>query len=804
VSRATNNTLRHGATSLLLGLVLLTGVPTAESSLVQNDPSIVGIWTFDEGSGTSVADSSGRDNKGTLKGAPAWVAGQSGKALSFGSGDDYVSCGVTGMPEANAPQTLAGWFQVAEIPTETHPFIHLEGGKGSSLSVGFRNSKIVAWKQDGVVLVDSAAPTPGAWHHVAYTFDGKIHTLFVDGALAGSTNIAPSTGKGIAKVELGRFKGSLDEIRIHTKALTEADIARLIPPDKRAKAPPAGSKSSKQAAREKKAAELWEAAEKFEKEGKLAEAQAKLREFRARFRGTMLYFDKMVEISEKINVIGLKLAVTSLGKTTFYKRPHQDSWHAYEFNPPEGWKGVPPRAQWVGENDSEEAYLKGKTTQVARYTAPYLDKLSLQVFKSYATTSLAYLETQVMSYLDERYKKTTEESSSQFPTNRGNCVRKVYTTPGGDRLVCYFYFGEKIGLALCGIWRSGSEESGFIITTVTSGGVKTVRESKDDPITPENFGYALKIFDQCAKTFWIYDQGTRQGMRTKLDRSALCSDWQTMRSSKGSYFIEYATSAEYAKRCGEELEQILALYRQVIPTGRGSSQCRVKIFDREDDFMYYSGAYGAAAYWSPSQEEIVCFKFEGDKVKMDSGEEHTVADERNPEEVTFKILYHEAFHQYMFYLMGRGRNIYVPSWLNEGLGDYFFGGEWSKNPRKFAIGINDWRIKTIHKAVKEDKHVSIDKIIRYEQAQYYNNAGLCYAEGWSLNYFFLTSPVAKKKGYHLLPQQMVEALKVGSGWEKATDKVFAGLDLKKMEEEWKAFVLELPISKGREDDGDED
>ena len=798
--------MRHGA--LLLGLVLLTGAPAAESSPAQNDPSIVGVWTFDEGSGTSVTDSSGRDNLGTLKGGPLWEAGQSGQALRFDGVDDYVSCGVTGMPPANAPQTLAGWFKVTKICNHVHPFIYLEG-KESSLSVGLRDSRVVAWKQGGIVLADSASPAPGAWHHFAYTFDGKIHTLFIDGALAGSTNIAPSTGNAVSKVELGRsdagyFKGGLDGIRIHTKALTAEEIARLIPPDQIAKAPPTGEPAAKQAAKEKKAAALWEAAEKLEKEGKLAEAQAKLREFRAKFRGTMLYFDKMAAISEKINAIGLKLAVTTLVKTTMYKRPHQDSWHAYEFNPPEGWKGVPPRAQWVGENDSEEAYLKGKTTQIARYTAPYLDKLSLQILKSYATTSLAYLETQVMKYFDEQYKGMKEESSSQFPTNRGSCLRKIYTTSSGDRLVCYFYFGERIGLALCGIWRSRSEEGGWILTTVTSDGVKTVRESKDDPITPENFGYALKIFDQCAKTFWLYDQGTRQGMRTKLDRKELCSDWQVMRSSKGTYFIEYATSTEYAKRCAEELEQIFALYRQVIPTGKGFSTCRVKIFDREDDFMYYSHAYGAAAYWSPSQEEIVCFKFEGDKVKLDSGEEHTVADDRNPEEVTFKILYHEAFHQYMFYLMGRGRRIYVPSWLNEGLGDYFFGGEWSKNPRKFVIGVNDWRIKRIHEAVKEGKHVPIDRIIRYEQMQYYNDAGLCYAEGWSINYFFLTSPVARKKGYHLIPQQLVEALKIGSGWEKATDKVFAGLDIKKMEEEWKAFVLELPVPKAPQGGDDED
>jgi hypothetical protein len=42
---------------------------------------------------------------------------------------------------------------------------------------------------------------------------------------------------------------------------------------------------------------------------------------------------------------------------------------------------------------------------------------------------------------------------------------------------------------------------------------------------------------------------------------------------------------------------------------------------------------------------------------------------------------------------------------------------------------------------------------------------------------------------------MIDALKTGGDWEKATDKVFAGVNLRQMEEEWKAFVLALPVPK---------
>ena len=822
----------------LLGVVLLLcGRPPAEGA-VQDGPKLVAHWKLDEGTGISTADASGSANHGTLMGGAAWVPGFEGQGLGFDGARTYVVCGAAGLPAANAPQSIALWFNISEIPRNVQQFIHLEiPNGGSGVYVGFRDTKIGVWRAGGWWLANANTPPVNEWHHLAYTYDGTTHQLFIDGVLSGSSTNAPDKGQPTA-VELGRYdqgntkeyyKGYLDEVRVYAGALTSGDLKQMIPADKIAKGPsggavlpppPAGPEAGKGPARpvpadpkaqerEKKAQELWDAALALEKDGKSVEAQAKLRELRSRFRGTWVYGEHMIDVSNKITALGLKVAVANLGKTALYKRPHQDSWYGFEFAPPEGWKGVPPAAMWFNDYDNSEVDYKGETIRIARYTAPYLDKLYLQVFKVYSCTGLDFLEQKVTSTLEQRgYKGLKEEAKSQVQ-GRASYLRKVYSTNGGDRCVAYYFFAEKRGLALVGTWKCGSDENSFVrIISTTTDGKRTVQQTETPPITQEDFGYALKVFDAAAKSFWILDPGTRSGLAIKLEKGALCSDWQLLRSSKGNYLIEYATSPEYAKRCGEELEQIQALYRQVIPSAKGIPQCRVKVFDREEDFMYYGQMPGVAAYWSGGQEEVVCYKFEGDKVTLDSREEFTIAEERPAEETTFKILYHEAFHQYMFYMMGRGRRIYVPSWLNEGLGDYFFGGEWTKNRGKFTIGVNDWRVKTIVTAVKKNEHVGLDKIFRYDQMQYYANAHLCYAEGWSINYFFMQSPIAKAKGYHQIPTKMLEALKTGSGgedgWQRATDKAFAGVDLKKMEEEWRAFVLTLPIPKNQMDKGDDD
>jgi hypothetical protein len=53
---------------------------------------LIGLWTFDQGSGTQANDSSSQSNHGTLIGGPTWITGKVGsRALQFDGVDDYVA-----------------------------------------------------------------------------------------------------------------------------------------------------------------------------------------------------------------------------------------------------------------------------------------------------------------------------------------------------------------------------------------------------------------------------------------------------------------------------------------------------------------------------------------------------------------------------------------------------------------------------------------------------------------------------------------------------------------------------------------
>ena len=69
---------------LVLGLI-------GTISEAQEDPSLVGWWTFDEGSGSVAADSSGNGNDGTLNGPVEWTPdGKLGGAMKFTGPYNFV------------------------------------------------------------------------------------------------------------------------------------------------------------------------------------------------------------------------------------------------------------------------------------------------------------------------------------------------------------------------------------------------------------------------------------------------------------------------------------------------------------------------------------------------------------------------------------------------------------------------------------------------------------------------------------------------------------------------------------------
>jgi len=204
--------------------------------LPPNNLGLVGYWSFNEGSGTTVADHSGNSNTGTLVNSPAWVSGRLGTALNFvHSSQQTVALGTKGIPTGNSPYTISAWIKPTAMNDEQG--IVGWGDYGSDNSVNalrLTGSGIdnYWWGEDLLVSTPSLV---GAWHMVTATFDGTTRTIYLDGVAVGSDTPSVPNAATNADPEIGRtdaayneyFDGDIDEVRIYSRALSSTEVAAL-------------------------------------------------------------------------------------------------------------------------------------------------------------------------------------------------------------------------------------------------------------------------------------------------------------------------------------------------------------------------------------------------------------------------------------------------------------------------------------------------------------------------------------------------------------------------------------------------
>jgi len=217
---------------------------------------LVAYYKCDSATGTTLPDSSGNGNNGTLvsSGATGYTfsAGMVGNALTLsGAGQGYVSIPPTVF--ANATDiTIATWVYVttsqnwqnvldvginARLANNTSTgtiymnLVPKNGGTNLAFAItsnGFNNEQ---------TLTTTALPT-GAWKHVAVVLTTGRAILYVNGA-----QVVASTAVTLRPADLGAidyafigksqfsadpyFDGSIDEIRVYRRALSAAEVAAL-------------------------------------------------------------------------------------------------------------------------------------------------------------------------------------------------------------------------------------------------------------------------------------------------------------------------------------------------------------------------------------------------------------------------------------------------------------------------------------------------------------------------------------------------------------------------------------------------
>lgn len=195
---------------------------------------LVGWWKCDEGKGTTLGDSSGSGNDGVMEGV-TWVKGRKGMAIKF-DGKSHVTCKAAKLPGPQSPMTISWWHFRLNAASNGHVIIvGNEGPPWAAVEIGLGKEKIGVWKIGGEPVLSVPDLKISTWTHAAYSFDGRVHSLYVNGKLEGKCEVPPQNGTP-TRVELGRWwqsvgsaplDGILDEIRIYNRTLSLAEIGAL-------------------------------------------------------------------------------------------------------------------------------------------------------------------------------------------------------------------------------------------------------------------------------------------------------------------------------------------------------------------------------------------------------------------------------------------------------------------------------------------------------------------------------------------------------------------------------------------------
>jgi formylglycine-generating enzyme required for sulfatase activity len=214
---------------------------------------LVGHWTFDEGTGTTARDSSGKGNHGTVMGGAKWAKGKVGGALEFDGRDDFVLIPNESSFDITRSITVAVWIKIASFTKGWQAIVTKGDTHGSWRLQRDDKESSLTWACSALShhrygdLRGGVAVDDGRWHHVAGVYDGTRTYLYVDGKVDTSARASGTIRASNYHVCIGHnaqeggrhFHGLIDEFRIYDRALSAEEISLLAHPEEWVKAEPA-------------------------------------------------------------------------------------------------------------------------------------------------------------------------------------------------------------------------------------------------------------------------------------------------------------------------------------------------------------------------------------------------------------------------------------------------------------------------------------------------------------------------------------------------------------------------------------
>lgn len=214
-----------------------------------SDPNAVGRWTFDN----TADDSSGMGNHGATFGNPSYstdvapTGTPNSHSLDLDGNGDYVRVAHHASLNATEAATIALW-----VKPRSYPGFWPTGNDWTSLlnkgsqwgrqnyQLGFGAYFYLHSDSMGMRIpcLDDAVRTPNQWYHVAAVLDShkKCGKIFINGVLDHTVFNVPTVQLNSDPLYIGAYgptsskiDGRIDDVRLYTRALSDAEVASLVP-----------------------------------------------------------------------------------------------------------------------------------------------------------------------------------------------------------------------------------------------------------------------------------------------------------------------------------------------------------------------------------------------------------------------------------------------------------------------------------------------------------------------------------------------------------------------------------------------
>jgi hypothetical protein len=217
--------------------------------------TVAGAWFFDEEDVDVVADVSGNENNGVIKGDVKWDQGKFGNAMIFNGTNAYLNCGAQeslniGKDDFSlvawvrvAKQTPASWAGcvISRFDTNAPRHGYLFGVRGV-LDANQKDKPLFLiglGQASGAHLFGTASITDDKWHHIAATADRDGDAVFYrDGVFESKMSIVGFKDEdedAAQDLNIGAdfnsrwfLNATIDEVALFKSLLTENDVKEIM------------------------------------------------------------------------------------------------------------------------------------------------------------------------------------------------------------------------------------------------------------------------------------------------------------------------------------------------------------------------------------------------------------------------------------------------------------------------------------------------------------------------------------------------------------------------------------------------